>query len=81
MSNKRAAPLELLRGLRQCKIFRLLDVGMDIGYKAIKRYKEMGHDGYRPGSDRKRAPSTRSPIVNQESNAAESEGLHEKNRP
>lgn len=59
MSNNRVAILELFcQGKRQCEIVRLLGVRKDVVSKAIKRYKELGHDGRRPGSGRKRTVNT-----------------------
>ena len=54
MSNKRSAILELFRrGKRQCDIVRLLNVPRQTVSKAIIRFKELGHEGDRPGRGRK----------------------------
>jgi len=59
MSNKRSAILELFRaGKRQCEIVRLLNMPKQTISDAINRFKELGHDGRRPGSGRKRTVNT-----------------------
>ncbi|XP_076058393.1 uncharacterized protein LOC143035330 [Oratosquilla oratoria] len=59
MANKRNAILELhLQGKRQCDIVRLLGVRKDVISKAVKRFKELGHEGDRPGRGRKRTVNT-----------------------
>ena len=59
MSNKRGAILELFRkGMRQCDIVRLLNVPEQTVSKAVNRFKELGHDGRRPGSGRRRTVNT-----------------------
>ena len=59
MSNKRSAILELFRkGMRQCDIVRLLNVPKQTVPKAVNRFKELGHDGRRPGSGRRRTVNT-----------------------
>jgi len=51
MSNKRSAILELFRaGKRQYEIVHLLNVPKQTISDAITRFKELGHDGRRPGS-------------------------------
>ena len=59
MSNKRSAILDLFRkGMRQCDIVRLLNVPKQTVSKAFNRFKELGHDGCRPGSGRRRTVNT-----------------------
>lgn len=59
MSNKSGVILELFRqGKRQCEIVRLLNVPRQTVSDAINRFKELGHDGRRPGSGRKRTVNT-----------------------
>ena len=59
MSNKRSAILELFRKeMRQCDIVRLLNVPKQTVSKAVIRFKELGHDGRRPGSGRRRTVNT-----------------------
>lgn len=59
MSNKRTAILELFRqGKRQCEIVRLLNVPQRTVSKAVNRFKELGHEGDRPGRGRKRSVNT-----------------------
>lgn len=61
MSNPRSAILKLfIAGKRQCEIVRLLKVPKQTVSDAIKRFKELGHDGRRPGSGRKRTVNTAS---------------------
>ncbi|XP_076037187.1 uncharacterized protein LOC143022725 [Oratosquilla oratoria] len=55
MANKRNTILELHRqGKRQCDIVRLLGVRKDVISKAVKRFKELGHEGDRPGRGRRK---------------------------
>ncbi|VDO68789.1 unnamed protein product [Heligmosomoides polygyrus] len=59
MSNQRAAILELHRqGKRQCGIVRLLHFARSTVSKTILRFKELGHEGDRPGRGRKRTGNT-----------------------
>ena len=57
MSNKRSAILELFRK-GMCDIVRLLNVPKQTVSKAVNRIKELGHDGRRPGSGRRRTVNT-----------------------
>jgi len=59
MSSQRAQILTL-HGLkkRNCEIARLLRIDPAVVCRTIKRYKELGHDGRRPGSGRKRTVNT-----------------------
>lgn len=55
MSNKREVIFELfLSGKKQSEISRLLNVPKQTVSDAIRRFKELGHSGRRPGSGRKR---------------------------
>jgi len=59
MSNRRIAILHLHdQGKRNCEIVRLLGVRGDMVSKTIKRFKEVGHAGDRPGRGRKRTVNT-----------------------
>ena len=59
MSNKRSTILELFRkGMRQCDIVRLLNVPKQTVSKAVNRFKELGNDGRRSGSGRRRTVNT-----------------------
>lgn len=59
MSNKRSAIVELFRQKkRQCEIARLLGVSKMMVSRTVRRFEELGHDGRRPGSGRKRTANT-----------------------
>ena len=59
MSNRRIAILHLHdQGKRNCEIVQLLGVRGDMVSKTIKRFKEVGHAGDRPGRGRKRTVNT-----------------------
>ncbi|GFW20365.1 uncharacterized protein TNCV_3458031 [Trichonephila clavipes] len=59
MSSKRSAILELFQqGKRQCEIVCLLNVPRQTVSVAICRFKELGNDDRRPGSERKRTVNT-----------------------
>lgn len=59
MPNNRAAITALhQRGYRNCEISRMLCVARETVSRVIKRFKELGHDGERPGKGRKRSVNT-----------------------
>lgn len=59
MAKTRCAILELFRsGKRQSEIVRLLGISKSTVSDAVLRYKELGHDGDRPGRGRKRTANT-----------------------
>jgi inhibitor of nuclear factor kappa-B kinase subunit alpha len=59
MSNQRTQILALHElKKRNCEIARSLRIDPAIVCRTIKRYKELGHDGRRPGSGRKRTVNT-----------------------
>ena len=59
MSSKRTAVIELFKkGTRQCDISRLLGMPKQTVSDTVRRYRELGHSGDRPGRGRKRSVNT-----------------------